>query len=100
MNRLSLDVTNALAEACGDAAGVKIDDLRKLKPKINDALEKLKASCGHEDGFFLDLPIHPVDEEERLAKELRAASANLVAIGAGGSAVGTLAIYRDSSTPN
>jgi len=99
MNRLSLDVTNALAEACGDAAGVKIDDLRKLKPKINDALEKLKASCGHEDGFFLDLPIHPIDEEERLAKELRAEYENLVVIGIGGSALGTRAIYRGLRRP-
>lgn len=100
MKRLSFDVTNALADACGEAAGVNIDDLRKLKPKINDALKNLKECCGHEDGFFLDLPIHPIEEEKALAAHLRQAYENLVVIGIGGSALGTRAIYRGLRRPH
>lgn len=100
MTRLSLDVTNALVDACGAPAGVRIDDLRTLEPKINAALEQLKACCGHEDGFFLDLPIHPIDEEKALAKLLRQTYDNLVVIGIGGSALGTRAIYRGLRRPH
>lgn len=100
MKRLSLDVTNALVQACGERAGVRIDDLRELIPKIDTSLAQLKACCGNEDGFFLDLPTSPIDEEQVLAKELQKNFDNLVVIGIGGSSLGTRAIYRGLRRPH
>lgn len=100
MTRLSLDVTNAFVDACGESAGVTLDDLRKLESDIQQALGQLKSSVGHKDGFFLDLPIHPIDEEKALAQELRKTYDNLVVIGIGGSALGTRAIYRGLRRPH
>lgn len=100
MTLLSYDATNAFAVACGEGAGVELEELGALVPSLKDVLSQLEDSCGREEGFFLDLPSHSIEPEEKLAAELRERFDNFVVVGIGGSALGTRAIYNALIRPH
>lgn len=109
MSLLSFDFTNATWEAC-KGAGLDEPSMRPMEDELRAALQRLKDECGRETGFFLDLPLRSLDEEEVLASELRERFEHFVVIGIGGSSLGTRAIlsaltkphsgrFRDGRTP-
>lgn len=99
MTLLSYDLSNVQVEACGRAIGGTQHDFGTFVPRMQDGIAWLQDQCGHDDGFFLDLPLQSIEKERQLAERIREQFDTLVIIGIGGSSLGTRAIYNALINP-
>lgn len=93
---IRLDYTNMTASAVGEEHGIREEELEALRPRAEEIHRDLMKR--REGGFlpFYELPFNKkqVDEILPLAEELAERFDNLVVLGIGGSALGTLALFR------
>jgi glucose-6-phosphate isomerase len=93
---IKLDYTNMMASAVGEEHGIGDDELEALRPRAEEIHHQLMAR--RNDGLlpFYDLPFDDKQVEEilPLAEELAGRFDNVVVLGIGGSALGTLALFR------
>jgi glucose-6-phosphate isomerase len=93
---IRLDYTNMMASAVGEEHGIRDEELEALRPKAEEIHRHLMKR--REGGFlpFYELPFNKkqVDEILPLAEELGERFENVVVLGIGGSALGTLALFR------
>ncbi len=93
MSRIQLDYTNAMAEVVGPEHGLTEEELASLGEGAGLALEAVRARR-ETDLRWLDLPHRPEMLEPILEfdSEVRGRFENLVVLGIGGSALGTIAL--------
>jgi len=93
---IRLDYTNMMADVVGGEFGIRDDELKELRPLAEKVHHDLMSR--REGGFlpFYDLPSNrkQVDEILGLVSELEGKFENVVVLGIGGSALGTIAIFR------
>lgn len=96
MSELRIDTTNLMADAVGEEHGVTAADeawLAEECTRVHAELEAARASGGLE---FFELPHREesIAEVEALAAERRGRFQDVVVLGIGGSALGTIAVHR------
>jgi glucose-6-phosphate isomerase len=100
MARLELDYTNALADVVGPAHGVTQAELEALAAPSRDALRAVQARRT-KDLRWLDLP-HQAEVHEQVldyAGSVAGRFRNVVVLGIGGSALGTIALHAALNSP-
>lgn len=94
--KIGFDYTNMMASVLGPERGISEAELEGLRPRTEAIHRDLMVR--REKGFlpFYDLPFGkgPVDEVLTLAGKLCRQFENVVVLGIGGSALGTLALFR------
>jgi glucose-6-phosphate isomerase len=100
MARLELDYTNALADVVGPAHGVTQAELEALVKPSRDALRAVQARRTT-DLRWLDLPHQTQVHESVLdyAGSVAGRFQNVVVLGIGGSALGTIALHAALNSP-
>ena len=100
MDRITLDVTNAMSDAVGPEHGISPDDLSALRDSAVQALAAVEARR-KEDLRWMDLPYaHEVhDEVLDYAASVAGRFRNVVVLGIGGSALGNTALHAALSSP-
>ncbi|BCA80051.1 glucose-6-phosphate isomerase [Desulfuromonas sp. AOP6] len=93
---IRLDYTNMMADAVGEMQGIHDADLNALEPRTLEIHRQLMAARQQGSLPFYDLPFDRATLEEviTLAADLRRDFDDLVVLGIGGSALGTLALFR------
>jgi len=93
---IRLDYTNMMASAVGEEHGISEEELEALRPRAEEIHRHLMKR--REGGFlpFYELPSNKKQVEEilPLAEELGERFENVVVLGIGGSALGTLTLFR------
>ncbi len=91
---IRLDFTNMMAAAIGEKYGITDEELRKLVPRTEQIHQDLMARRERGELPFYDLPFdrEMVDEIVPLAEDLAGRFENVVVLGIGGSALGTVAL--------
>jgi len=93
---IRLDYTNMMVSAVGEERGIQDAELEALRPRAEEIHRQLMSR--RERGFlpFYELPFNkqPVEEVLVLAKEVAERFDNVVVLGIGGSALGTIALFR------
>jgi len=100
MARLELDYTNALADVVGAAHGVTQAELDALVGPARDAIRAVQARRA-KDLRWLDLP-HQTQVHESVLEYAAARAGrfqNVVVLGIGGSALGTIALHAALNSP-
>lgn len=100
MARLELDYTNALADVVGAEHGVTLAELEALRAPSREALRAVQARRKR-DLRWLDLPYETGVHERVLeyAGQLAGRFQNVVVLGIGGSALGTIALHAALNSP-
>ncbi len=100
MARLELDYTNALADVVGADHGVSAAELEALRTPSRDALRAVQARRKR-DLRWLDLPYESAVHERVLdyAGSVAGRFENVVVLGIGGSALGTIALHAALNSP-
>ncbi len=101
MSELRIDTTNLMADAVGDEHGVTAADeawLAEECTRVHAEIDAARAAGGLE---FFDLPQREesISECEALAADRRGRFEDLVVLGIGGSALGTIAVHRALAVP-
>jgi len=93
---IRLDYTNMMAEAIGEVRGIRDAELQELEPRASRLHEELMQRRAAGGLPFYDLPFQTELTEQtlRLAERLAGRFSDLVVLGIGGSALGTLALFR------
>lgn len=93
---IRLDYSNMMADVVGEAHGIGEGELDALRGRTSEIHRELMQRRKSGDLPFYDLPFatREVEEIGRLADDLAERFDNLVVLGIGGSALGTLAIFR------
>lgn len=93
---IRLDYTNMMADAVGEKQGIHEADLHALEPRTLEIHRQLMAARQQGSLPFYDLPFdrRTLDEVVALAADLRRDFDDVVVLGIGGSALGTLALFR------
>lgn len=93
---LRLDYTNMMASAIGEEYGITDAELESLRPRVEELHRNIVTR--RENGFypFFDLPFNRRTSEEvlPLAEEIAGRFENVVVLGIGGSALGTIALAK------
>lgn len=93
---IKLDYTNMMVSAVGEEHGIRNEELESLRPRAEEIHRHLMKR--REGGFlpFYELPFNrkQIDEILPLAEEIGERFENVVVLGIGGSALGTLALFR------
>lgn len=93
MNRIKLDLTNALYPSLNKEAGITEDEFTGFKNKAFKALKRIKEERAQGKLAFMDLPCESTEEIENTAsKVLQNGFESLVVLGIGGSSLGTRAL--------
>lgn len=100
MDRITLDVTNALATAVGPDHGVTAEELGSLRERAAEALAAVEARRAQELRW-MDLPYaHEVHEGVlKYTASVAGRFRNVVVLGIGGSALGNTALHAALSSP-
>lgn len=92
---LKLDYTFMMADAVGSKLGVEDTELEQAAPRVEKVHEQLETSREKGELPFYDLPFQDgVEDIVDLADELADRFDDLVVLGIGGSALGTIAVAR------
>ncbi len=93
---ITLDYTNMMADAIGNEYGLQDADIAALEQRTQEIHEQIQHRRHKGDLPFYDLPhqSESVDTILRLADSVRERFDNLVVLGIGGSALGTIAIFN------
>src|SRR5436853_3443846 len=91
MDLLRFDFSNVLSERVGPE-GIARERLDAFRPRVETAVAALATGRAAGKRDFLQLPAGPDDGIARAVKELSGACDDLVVLGIGGSALGTIAV--------
>lgn len=97
---LAFDFSNALAERCGPE-GLALDRLRAFLPHASEAVLRMEAERKAGNRGFLDLPKGEKELAacQAAAREMQGRFDDLVVLGIGGSALGTIAVAAALNGP-
>lgn len=100
MDRITLDLTNAMSDAVGPEHGISTAELSELHESAAQALASVEARR-EEDLRWMDLPYaHEIhDEVIDYAASVAGRFKNVVVLGIGGSALGNTALHAALSSP-
>ncbi|MBP7793369.1 MAG: glucose-6-phosphate isomerase, partial [Candidatus Goldbacteria bacterium] len=98
--RIVLNFNNMMKGRLG-SQGIDVKDIRKINPKIKQAIKNIKQK--REDGMlgFMYLPydVKVRDEVKKVAELVRNKFENMIVLGIGGSALGTIALRNALKHP-
>jgi glucose-6-phosphate isomerase len=98
MSALRFDFSNALSERIGPE-GIAKDRLEVFAPRVNAAVARLEDERTPGKRDFLNLPAEPDRAIDAAVKELTGRHDDLVVLGIGGSALGTIAVANAVNGP-
>ena len=100
MDRITLDLTNAMSDAVGPEHGINSEEFSELRESATQALAAVEARR-KQDLRWMDLPYaHEIhDEVIDFASSVSGRFRNVVVLGIGGSALGNTALHAALSSP-
>lgn len=96
---LTLDYRNMLAESIGPENGILPEEIDSLEKKTIQILKKISSAREKGKMHFLDLPYQDIKNLISISEEISEAFDNLVVLGIGGSALGSIALIEALTHP-
>ncbi len=93
MNKITLDLSNALSSSLDTEKGITERELSDFEKKIRDVLRRIRDERAKGDLAFMDLPCASTKEiEDAAAKALQSEFEDFILLGIGGSSLGARAL--------
>ncbi len=92
--KIKIDLNNAMAEKVGEDRGISIGEMEGLTNRMVSIHNKIMEDKESGKLGFYQLPFNPTTQIHEVATKVRNEFRNLVVLGIGGSALGTIAIQN------